>query len=51
MKIEEHDGRRHRGLPDDDNDLVVKKGSGHLLLSEAEAYLLCHDLLEYLSDE
>ena len=50
MKIEEHNARHHRGLPDDDSDVVVSHGAGTINLSEAEAYQLSYELLKYLGE-
>ncbi len=51
MKVVEHNAARHRGLPDDDSDLVVSKGCGSIRLSEGQAYQLCYELILYLHEE
>jgi len=50
MKIEEFDENRHWGLDNGKNKLVIHSGHKDIVVTEGQAYELCHDILDYLME-
>jgi len=48
MKIEEFNENTHWGLDNGKDKLVIHSGHKDIIVTEGEAYQLCHYILDYL---